>query len=104
LSLSGFLGVGGFGVNFGDHDGGFGGEVIGNGFPNRSQSLAICQELVYSFKVVKAEDLRPHQGAVNATRTLFSFPMVSLKSLSFSMATLLGALFDLGLIPVCSVM
>ena len=41
MLLSGGLGLLGFGVNLADNDGGFEGEVSGEGFPGRSELLAV---------------------------------------------------------------
>ena len=40
------LGVLGFGVNLGDQDAGLGDEVVGEGFPDGSESLAVWKLLV----------------------------------------------------------
>lgn len=42
LVLSRSLGVGGFGVDLGDEDGGLGGEVVSKSLPDRGKALAVC--------------------------------------------------------------
>jgi hypothetical protein len=55
--------------------------------------------------IIEKIRLRPHQGAVKATRTFWSPPTCSLKDFSSKSLTLLGGpFFVLGLIPVLSVM
>src|SRR5436190_18843766 len=55
-------------------------------------------------RLLKQSYLRPHQGAVNATRTFLSLPTCCLKVLSSNISTrLVRAFFVFGLRPVFSV-
>jgi hypothetical protein len=54
------FGIFGFGVNLGDQDGGFGDEVVSEGFPDGGQGLAVCGFV--SFELFKMEEFGETYG------------------------------------------
>lgn len=92
------LAVLGFGVDFSNQDGGFLGEVGGEGFPSGGEGFAVCDFVLLALppKVSlyggtgiewRGSDIRPHHGAVNATSTSWSLPTFSSKLLLSSITT-----------------
>jgi hypothetical protein len=95
----------GFGVDFGDEDGGLGGEVVGEGLPDGGEGLAVWGLLVRTGLGGWRNNVRPHHGAVNATMTSCSFPTFCGKLASSRKTTWLGSLpLTFGLMAVFSVM
>lgn len=83
LLLSESLGVFSFSVNLGDQDAGLRDKVVGEGFPDGGEGLAVCVFVSYRLQAeVRSLNIRPHHGAVKATSTSWSFPTFSLKLLS----------------------
>jgi hypothetical protein len=94
------------GINLGDQDVGLVDEVVGEGLPDGGEGLAVCESVSnLLLSTTKRENIRPHQGAVKATRTSWSFPTFSLNVLSSRKVTWLGSLpLTLGLMAVFSAM
>lgn len=102
----GGLAVLALGIDLGDQDVVLAGEVLGEGLPGGGKALAVYSRSAMSnWASPITFHLRPHHGAVKATRTFLSPPMAFLKVESVSMETwLTGAAFFLALTPVFSAM